>query len=85
MATEITCIVPYTTDAGARIDRVGGPWGTKGEADIIEEIQSGIKYFVEVDGELVDVIVARRNGEPYLRTDPDHSAANNPLSLPRCP
>lgn len=85
MATEITCIVPDSADPDRRIDRVGGPWGSKGEDIVIAEIEAGAEYFVEVDGALVDVIVAERGEEKYLRTDPDKTTANNLLDLPPCP
>ena len=85
MATEITCIVPDSSDPDSRIDSVGGTWGTKGEDIVIAEIEAGAEYFVEVDGALVDVIVAERGDERYLRTDPDETTANNLLSLPTCP
>lgn len=85
MATEITCIVPDGNDPDGRIDSVGGPWGTKTEDEVIAEIEAGAEYFVEVEGALVDVIVAERGSEKYLRTDPDETTANNLLSLPSCP
>jgi hypothetical protein len=85
MATQITCIVPDSNDPDARIDSVGGPGWTKSEDIVIAEIEAGAGYVVEVDGALVDVIVAERDGRQYLRTDPDKTTANNLLSLPECP
>jgi hypothetical protein len=49
---------------------------------VIAEIEAGGDYFVEVDGALVDVIVAERDGRKYLRTDPGRGAANDLFSLP---
>lgn len=86
MATEITCIVPDSSDPDERIDSVGGSGWTKSEDVVIEEIENeGREYFVDVDGQQVDVTVQERNGTKYLRTDPDKTTKNNLLSLPECP
>jgi hypothetical protein len=86
MATQITCIVPDSSDPDRRIDAVGGAGWQKSEDDVIEEIDGGREsYFVEVGGEKVDVVVAERGDTKYLRTDPDKTTANNLLSLPPCP
>jgi hypothetical protein len=85
MATEITCIVPDGSDPDRRIDEVGGAGWKKNEDTVIAEIEDeGGEYFVDVDGEQVDVIVAKREGRKYLRTDPDKTTENNLLSLPEC-
>jgi hypothetical protein len=52
---------------------------------VIEEIEPGGDYFVEVDGALVDVVVADREGRKYLCTDPGKATTNNLRSLPACP
>jgi hypothetical protein len=85
LALEITCVVPDGIDPQNRVDRVGGPWGTKCEDAIIEEIENGCEYVVDIDGDLVDVVVARENGRRYLRTDPDLTVENELLSLMHCP
>jgi hypothetical protein len=82
---EITCVVADGIDPQNRVDRVGGPWGSKCEDAIIEEIESGREYFVDIDGDLVDVVVVGQDGRKYLRTDPDATARNELLSLMRCP
>jgi hypothetical protein len=84
MAREITCTIRHGDHADNHIDGVGGTWGSKGARTVIEEIEAGGDYFVEVDGALVDVVVADRDGNKYLRTDPDRTTANNLLSLPSC-
>lgn len=84
MAREITCIIHDGDDPG-RIDGVGGTWGSKGARTVIEEIEAGGDYFVEVDGAPVDLVVAERDGRKYLCTDPDRATANKLLSLPACP
>lgn len=85
MAREITCIIRYGDDPDNRVDGVGGAWGSKGARTVIEEIEAGGDYFVEVDGALVDVIVAGRDGRRHLCTDPDRTTGNGLLSLPNCP
>ena len=85
MAKQITCIVPDGDDPDRRIDAVGGAGWQKSEDTVIEEIENGEKYFVDVDGTKVDVIVAERKKRKYLRTDPDETTENNLLSLTDCP
>jgi hypothetical protein len=72
-------------DLDDHLDGVGGTWGSKGARTVIDEVEAGADYFVEVDGALVDVIVAEQEGRKYLRTDPDRAAADKLLSLPICP
>jgi hypothetical protein len=50
MARRITCIVPDGSDAGDRIEAVGGAGWTKNEDKVISEIEAGADYYVEVDG-----------------------------------
>ena len=86
MATQITCIVPDSSDPDNRIDSVGGPGWTKSEDVVIAEIESCSEYFVEVDGARVSVEVDQRgNGSKFLRTDSDETTVKNLLSLPTCP
>jgi hypothetical protein len=85
VALEITCVVPDGIDPQNRVDRVGGPWGSRSEDAIIDEIENGREYFIDIDGTLVDVVVARQDGRKYLRTDPDATLRNELLSLMHCP
>jgi hypothetical protein len=85
MAREITCIIRDGEDLDNHLDGVGGAWGSKGARTVIEEIEAGGDYFVEVAGALVDVVIADQDGTKYLRTDPDRTLANKLLSLPSCP
>jgi hypothetical protein len=86
MATEITCIVPDSSDPGNRIDAVGGGDWQKDEDTVIREIDNGEEdYFTNAAGQRADVMVMRDKDTPYLRTDPDTTTANNLLSLPTCP
>lgn len=85
MATQITCIIRDSSDPDRRIDSVGGSGWTKSEDAVIEEIDNRTdSYFVNVNGNQVDVVVAEREGGKYLRTDPDQTTENNLLSLPDC-
>jgi Protein of unknown function (DUF3892) len=85
MATEISCIIPDSTDPDARIDGVGGVGWTKDEDTVIAEIEGGAKYYVNVDGREVEVEVAEHDGHKYLKTVADGYTPNNLLSLPTCP
>jgi hypothetical protein len=85
VALEITCVVPDGIDPENRIDRVGGPWGSKSQDAIIEEIEHGREYFIDINGALVDVVVARDGDRKYLRTDPRLTVRNGLLALMHCP
>lgn len=91
---RITCIIPDGGDADRRIDKIGGSSGGTGEGGrwcidldtAIAGIESGKwSFYVMVNGNAVDVIVATRNGRKYLRTVADGDEPNNLLNLPRCP
>jgi uncharacterized protein DUF3892 len=84
MATEITCIVPDSSDPGNRIDAVGGDGWQKDENTVIGEIEGGAEYFTNADGVRADVVVMRDRLTPYLRTHPDQTTENNLLKLPAC-
>lgn len=81
---EITCIIPDSRDRDGRIDGVGGTGWTKDEDTVIEEIENGTRYYVEVDGREVEVEVAEHDGRKYLKTVADDFIPNNLLSLPTC-
>lgn len=52
----------------------------------ITGIESGkYEFYVEVNGNIAEVIVASRNGRKYLKTTNDGDEPNNLLSLPECP
>jgi len=82
MPTQITCIIPDENEPNSRVAGLHG-W-TEWELQIIGEIEDGANYYVEVDDERVDVIVAERDGRKYLRTDPNKTTENTLLSLPPC-
>lgn len=63
----------------------GGRW-KQTQQKVIAEIESGNwNYFVSVDGETVYVIVAKHNGNKYIKTEPDGLHPDNLLALPECP
>ena len=77
MAIWISCIVPNDSDPDSRIAAVGGLCGwTEGEERVIDEIEDGANYCVEVEDERVDVVVVQHGGRKYLTTDPDHTTTN---------
>jgi Protein of unknown function (DUF3892) len=85
MPTRIGCVIPDPKDPDHRIAAVGGTFGwTESEETVIGEIEDGANYYVEVDDQRVEVVVAERDGRKYLRTDPDKTTKNNLLALPRC-
>jgi ethanolamine utilization microcompartment shell protein EutL len=86
MATEITCIVPDSSDPGGRIDAVGGSGWQKDEDTVIAEIENGTEtYYTNAAGQRADVVVMTDRTPKYLRTDADETNKNNLLELPSCP
>jgi len=74
-----------------RISHVGGvnKDGTKWrqtEETTIGEIEDGSwEYYTHEDEETAKVIVAKHNGNKYLKTENDGLQPDNLLSLPECP
>ena len=87
---QITCIIPDGSDPDRRIDSVGGydasAWTLKLD-DAIAGIEDGRWRFWTVDANRNStwVVIARRNGKKYLKTEADGVEPNNLLALPRCP
>jgi predicted oxidoreductase len=71
------------TDEGtiASLGNPGAHWSPRRKAHAVIDINSGdFRYWVEVNGQEVDVHVFRG----HLRTDPDKTEKNNLLDLPDC-
>lgn len=89
---QITCIIPDGADSDRRIDSIGGANGAKGGGHWCIKLDAAIKgieegmwrFWTSVNGNSVWVIIAKRNGKKYLKTEADGDEPNNLLSLPRC-
>lgn len=89
---QITCINKSDrTDPHDRITNVGGTNGDGSrwsltQVKAIDGTENGTwQFYVSVNGQMVDVIVANRNGRKYLKTRNDGEQPNNLLSLRECP
>jgi hypothetical protein len=85
---QITCISRSSVpDPYERIEMVGGPDGegwTLRVDEIVEQIGKGARFWVEVDGQQVDVIITRRSGRTYIKARCDRDIPDSLLSLPEC-
>jgi hypothetical protein len=90
---QVRCINKHPRhDAYKRIDNIGGVNGDGTRWKLTEEKAiDGIKagtwtFFVSVNGNAVDVVIAKSAyGNEYLKTEADGVEPNNLLSLPECP
>jgi len=88
---EVQCI--NKTDRSnphERIQNIGGvSGGTRwklSQPDAIAGIEQGKwEFYVKRGGHEVRVIIAKHNGNKYLKTEADGEQQNNLLSLPECP
>lgn len=77
-------------DPHERISHIGGvnSDGTRwklSETEAINYIKNGTyNFYVSVNGQNIDVIVATHNYREYLKTRTDGYAPNNLLNLPEC-
>lgn len=94
MANRVTCINKQDRDNPYEsITHIGGYTDSKDsyfritQDKAISQIESGkYRFYVNVDGDQVDVIVAKsRFGNKYLKTEADGDLPNNLLSLAECP
>jgi Protein of unknown function (DUF3892) len=88
---EIQCITKRDRDnPHERIEGVGGVHGGKPwflpEDQAIAGVKNGTySFFTNVNGRMVDVIVATHNRREYLKTVADGYEPNNLLRLSSCP
>lgn len=79
-------------DADRRIDSIGGTSGGTGGGGWCIKLDVAIKgievgkwrFWTSANGKSVWVIIAKRNGKKYLKTEADGDEPNNLLALPRC-
>lgn len=71
-----------------RITHLGGitPFGWKyTSGEVMQRKRNGDMFIVAYPGRpQVEVIIAKRNDVPYLKTQTDYKEPNNLLSLPEC-
>jgi len=86
MDRKITCINKTNRqDPHERISHVGGSGWRMTLAQAITAIEDGTDTFhTMVDGKRAEVIIAKHNGNKYLKTENDGEQPNNLLSLPEC-
>lgn len=89
---RISCInKTYRNDPHDRIHSVGGtnPNGSRwkqSQQQTIQEIESGEwEFYVSEGGRTAKVIVAKHNGNKYIKTVNDGVHPDNLLALPECP
>jgi predicted dithiol-disulfide oxidoreductase (DUF899 family) len=83
---EITCIVKRDRQsAHERIQSVGGASFHYSQSDAITRIENGTNAFwTRGGGKVADVIVAKHDGNKYLKTTNDGVQPDNLLALPTC-
>lgn len=75
MATQITGVTRNT--AGTTTHVCGAGLGKTAVVSVIQAIQLGQEFFVDVGGRRVGVVVVGKGPGAYLRTDPDYTMQNN--------
>ncbi len=89
MRYRITCTTNHPTHE--RITHLGCVTNTNlyqlfSEEEAIKRIEDGDTFYVERPvGHVVEVVIAKRDGRKYLKTEPDGEKPDNLLSLPDCP
>jgi hypothetical protein len=85
---QVTCINKpgAHSDPHSRIQYLGheGRWKMT-EREMIARIRKGSEtFYTMVEGERAQIVIAERNGVPYLKTTMDDTRRDNLLSLPEC-
>jgi hypothetical protein len=86
MASEITCINKTNRQsAHERISHIGGSGWRITQEQALGRIESNAEqFYVSKGSSRVNVIVAKHNGNKYIKTENDGEQPNNLLSLPEC-
>ncbi|CDZ33283.1 Hypothetical protein NGAL_HAMBI1145_17550 [Neorhizobium galegae bv. officinalis] len=86
---QVTCHKPDNADRDRRMQGVGGPGGGgwyRSIDAIISLIRGGDQFWtVDQKGNSVWIIISKRNGREYIKTQSDDIEPNNLLALPVCP
>ena len=83
---KVTCAT-RSIEKVEHITRIGGQGFNITVAEAVRRINSGQDRFYTQTGSTVAYlrVVTRAAGEPYVRTTPDNTLADNLLSLAQCP
>jgi hypothetical protein len=65
------------------VDAQGEPWQFS-KQQVISAIERGETFYVQQDGKQVNLVVASRFGQKYLKTEADTLLTNNLAKLPSC-
>jgi hypothetical protein len=86
MDKQVTCINKTNRqDAHERISHLGGTGWRITQAAAIAEIEGGQNtFYTFVAGKRANLIVAKHNGNKYVKTENDALHPNNLLALPEC-
>lgn len=87
-AWQIACVCKTDrTNPYDCIERAGGPEGegwTLRVDEIVTYIKEGTRFWVDVGGQRMDVIIASHSGREYIKTRADADQPTTLLSLPEC-
>lgn len=83
---QVTCINKTNRfNPHERIQNIGGSGFKFSQPDAIRYIEQGIhSFYVTVGRNTVKVIVAKHEGNKYIKTENDGIQPDNLLSLPEC-
>ena len=85
---QITCVKKTSRSSPCEcIERAGGPEGegwTLRVEEIIAYIREGGRFWVDIGGQRIDVVIAIQSGREYIKTRADGDQPINLLGLPEC-
>lgn len=90
MKRQVTCVCrdPHGLNNCSSIYKLGGPGWSASVDEVVTHVESGLHHYYVIGrfGTRVDLhVVTPQYGKKYVRTDPNGTAMDNLLSLPRCP